>query len=135
MEKPDEEKLQALSKDPGISDSTHFLSGRCAAVFAAESDIFVLTSYADPCCLVIPEAPEAGCAIVATRFGGTPELLAHGKAGQLVEPGKPEQFADRLRELMRDEETLQQWRARAETGVEIFSVKRVVEDYDKTMQP
>jgi len=96
-----------------------------------QSQIFVLASYADPCCLVIPEAREAGCAIVATAVGGTPELLGYGEAGQLVEPGKPEQFAKALRGLMQDEEALRQWRTRAKTGAAYFTVDRVVEDYDK----
>ena len=129
---PDEDKLRALSRDLGISDSTHFIGAVDAPQsLLRQSDIFVLASYAEPFGLSLAEAREAGCAIVATEVGGIPEVLANGEAGQMVAPGRPDQFADRLRELMRDEETLQQWRARAKAGVQIFSVKRVVEDYDK----
>jgi len=96
-----------------------------------QSQIFVLASYADPCCLAILEAREAGCAIVATAVGGTPEILGHGGAGQLVEPGKPEQFAKALRGLMQDDAALREWRARAKSGAGYFTIDRLVEDYDK----
>jgi glycosyltransferase involved in cell wall biosynthesis len=116
----------------GLSGSAHFIGPvEAPQPLLQQSQIFVLASYADPCCLVIPEAREAGCAIVATAVGGTPELLGYGEAGQLVEPGKPEQFAKALRGLMQDEEALRQWRTRAKTGAAYFTVDRVVEDYDK----
>jgi len=129
---PDREKLEALAGELGLSGSAHFIGPvEAPQPLLRQSQIFVLASYADPCCLVIPEAREAGCAIVATAVGGTPELLGHGEAGQLVEPGKPEQFAKALRGLMQDEEALRQWRTRAKTGAGYFTVDRVVEDYDK----
>ena len=129
---PDRAKLEALAENLGISGSTHFLgSVEAPQPLLRQSQIFVLASYADPCCLVIPEAREAGCAIVATAVGGTPELLGQGDAGQLVEPGHPEQLAEALRGLMRDEDTLRNWRGRAKNGASYFTVDRVVEDYDK----
>jgi len=42
------------------------------------------------------------------------------KAGQLVEPGKPEQFAKRCADFMQDEEALRQWRTRAEDRGRLF---------------
>ena len=55
-------------------------------VLFEQTDIFALCSYADPCSLVIGEARGAGCAIVATAVGGTPEMLEFGRAGRLVPP-------------------------------------------------
>jgi glycosyltransferase involved in cell wall biosynthesis len=87
---PDREKLEALAIELGLSGSTHFIrSVEAPQPLLRQSQIFVLASYADPCCLVIPEARAAGCAIIATAVGGTPELLENGDAGQLVEPGRP----------------------------------------------
>jgi glycosyltransferase involved in cell wall biosynthesis len=129
---PDREKLEALAMELGLSGSAHFIGPvESPQPLLRQSQIFVLASYADPCCLVIPEAREAGCAIVATAVGGTPELLDHGEAGRLVEPGRPEQFAAALRGLMQDEEALREWRSRAKAGAGHFTVDRVVEDYDK----
>lgn len=129
---PDRAKLQALAEELGISRSTHFIGAvEAPQSLLRQAQIFVLASYADPCGLVIPEAREAGCAIVATAVGGTPELLGHGDAGQLVEPGQPDQFVKALRGLLQDEAALHHWRTRAKTGAAYFLVDRVVEDYDK----
>jgi glycosyltransferase involved in cell wall biosynthesis len=96
-----------------------------------QSRIFVLASHAERFGLSVAVAREAGCAIVAPAVGGIPEVLANGDAGQLVEPGRPDQFAKVLRRLMQDEEALRQWRTRAKTRAGYFTVDRVVEDYDK----
>jgi glycosyltransferase involved in cell wall biosynthesis len=129
---PDRAKLEALAAELGVAKSTHFIGPvEAAQPLLRQSNIFVLASHAEPGCLVIPEAREAGCAIVATEVGGMPEPLAHGDAGQMVEPEQPGQFAKVLRGLMQDPDSLRQWRARAKTGAEYFTVARVVDDYDK----
>jgi hypothetical protein len=51
--------------------------------------------------------------------------------GQLVEPGRPDQFAKALRGFMQNEDALRQWRTRTKTGASYFTVDRIVEDYDK----
>lgn len=129
---PDRAKLEALAEDLGIAGSTHFIGAvEAPQPLLRQSQIFVLASHAEPFGLSVAEAREAGCAIVATAVGGIPEVLAHGEAGQLVEPGRPDQFAKILRGLMQDEDALRQWRTRAQTGSGYFTVDRVVEDYDK----
>jgi len=129
---PDRAKLVALAGELGLAGSAHFIGAvEAPQPLLRQSQIFALASYADPCCLVIPEALEAGCAIVATAVGGTPELLGHGDAGQLVEPGQPGQLAKALRGLMQDEDILRQWRTKAKAAADDFRVDRVLEDHDK----
>jgi glycosyltransferase involved in cell wall biosynthesis len=112
----------------GISGSTHF-TGRVVRSLCCGNRGFVLASHAEPFGLSVAVAREAGCAIVAPA--GIPEVLANGDAGQVVEPGRPDQFAKVLRGLMQDEEALRQWRTRAKTRAGYFTVDRVVGDYDK----
>lgn len=64
---------------------------------------------------MIAEAREAGCAIVATRVGGIPEMLDGGSAGVLVPAGDPAQAAARLRWLLIDGQARRQYAARATT--------------------
>jgi glycosyltransferase involved in cell wall biosynthesis len=64
--------------------------------------VFVLASRNDPSPLVIPEAREAGCAIVATAVGGIPESLDGGCAGMLVPPREPESLAEAIGTLLTD---------------------------------
>ncbi len=52
---------------------------------------------------VILEAMAAGCPVVATRVGGTPELVLDGETGLLVERGDAEGLAAALRTMLSDE--------------------------------
>ena len=67
----------------------------------AQADVFVLASRNEPFGLVLAEAREAGCAIVATAVGGVPEVLEHGRAGVLVAPGDVAALAAALDRLSR----------------------------------
>jgi glycosyltransferase involved in cell wall biosynthesis len=51
---------------------------------------------------VILEAMAAGCAVVATRVGGTAELVEHGVSGLLVERGQPAALADAIVRLLQE---------------------------------
>jgi len=52
---------------------------------------------------VILEAMAAGRPVVATRVGGTPELVIDGKTGILVERHAPAELARAIASLLRDE--------------------------------
>lgn len=134
-EGPDSEALEEQTRSAGIADRVIFLGYLAAPRPLLEmADIFVLASYADPCSLVIGEARAAGCAIVATAVGGTPEMLEFGKAGRLVAPGMPKQLAEELRALMSDEGARNRLQSAALDGAEIFDVHRLVSDYDRVYQ-
>ncbi len=129
---PDEESLKKLAEDLGLSGKVRFLGQLSSPQrILARSDIFVLASYADPCSLAICEARFAGCAIVATAVGGTPELLGHGEAGKLVPPGSPQRIEEELRRLMADRELLADWRRRSQAGSGYFKVSRLSDDYER----
>jgi glycosyltransferase involved in cell wall biosynthesis len=134
-EGPDRQKLVELAADLGLTGSISFLGSVDNPVpLLRAADIFVLASYADPCCLAVGEAREAGCAIVATAVGGTPELLEGGTAGRLVAPGAPDELAAELAMLMADPRILEEWRRRSRRGAEYFKVARVTLDYLKVYQ-
>lgn len=50
-------------------------------------DIFVLPSLSEAFSNALMEAMASGCAVVASRVGGNPELVRHGENGLLFEPG------------------------------------------------
>jgi glycosyltransferase involved in cell wall biosynthesis len=130
-EGPDSESLEQQSKAAGISDRVIFLGLLVTPrPLLEKADIFVLASYADPCSLAVGEARAAGCAIIATAVGGTPEMLEFGRAGRLVPPGDPTRLAAELRGLMLDEGVRKELRAAALEGADIFDVCRLVGDYD-----
>ncbi|MDR5854708.1 glycosyltransferase family 4 protein [Caballeronia sp. LZ062] len=127
---PERESMEALAAELGLSSAVHF-TGFVAdpRPYLANADVFALLSHQDPCPLVIGEAREAGCAILATRVGGIPELLDGGAAGVLVAPGDPAQAAVKLRWLLLDSQARGQYASRAREDVQRLSVERAGSEY------
>ena len=68
------------------------------------ADVVVVPSVIpDALSRVIVEAMAAGRPVIATRVGGTPELVLDGKTGLLVERNDPDGLAAALLSLLRDE--------------------------------
>ncbi len=111
---PDRGSMETLATKLDIAPYVHF-TGFVAdpRPYLASADVFALISHQDPCPLVITEAREAGCAIVAPRVGGIPEMLDGGAAGVLVPAGDPSQTAAKLRWLLLDSQAYGQFAARA----------------------
>ncbi|HVJ76680.1 MAG TPA: glycosyltransferase family 4 protein [Hyphomicrobium sp.] len=127
---PERTSLQNLTLELGISDRVHFLGFRNQPQkLMQQADIFSLTSYAEPCSLVLCEARNAGCAIVATAVGGTPEILNSGAAGSLVPPGDVSQLSLALGELMRHRDKIDKFRALSARDSKFFCVERMTDDY------
>ena len=95
------------------------------------ADVFVLASHADPAPLVLCEAREAGCAIVATEVDGIPELLDNGAAGIMVPPHRPDALAAAILSLLQDPARLAAMREKASTGLERFTMERVAADVER----
>ncbi len=89
------------------------------------TDIFVLASDREPFGLVLSEAREAGCAIVATHVDGIPEVLENGKAGLLVPPRDVSALVKALTQLLSNSKQLELWKQRASQNLGWLSVKRV----------
>jgi glycosyltransferase involved in cell wall biosynthesis len=94
--------------------------------YLAQADIFVLASRDESFGLVIPEAREAGCAIVATAVGGIPEALDCGCAGILVPPRDPRRLAQAIERLLRSPHELAFWRRRATENIGWLHLDRMV---------
>jgi glycosyltransferase involved in cell wall biosynthesis len=67
------------------------------------ADVFVLPSRGDNFPVSVLEAMAEGVAVVATRVGGIPELVADGETGVLVEPDDPAGLGAALERLAADE--------------------------------
>jgi glycosyltransferase involved in cell wall biosynthesis len=67
------------------------------------ADLVVLPSYTEGMPNVLLEAGAAGVACVATRVGGSPEVVADGVTGRLVAPGDPAAIAQAIDELLSDD--------------------------------
>jgi len=92
------------------------------------ADVFVLASHTDSFPLVLVEAREAGCAIVATAVDGIPEALDNGEAGVLVPPRDAAALAAAIDRLLSDEGWRQAHRSRAAQGLDYYRVGRMAEE-------
>lgn len=129
-EGPDRAVLEAQVQSLGLNGRVIFLGFLPSPrALMKQADIFVLASYADPCSLAVGEARAAGCAIVGTAVGGTPEMLGFGQAGRLVEPGNVNQLTAALRDLMVNPVERARLRQAALDGASIFHVQRLLRDY------
>ena len=64
--------------------------------------VFVCPSVYEPLGIVNLEAMACATAVVATRVGGIPEVVADGSTGVLVPPSNPWALADAVNELLAD---------------------------------
>jgi glycosyltransferase involved in cell wall biosynthesis len=95
--------LERLVRELGI-ESRCLLAPAAAKVvpWLSRLDVFVLPSRFEACSNSLMEAMSCGCACVASRIGGSPELLDDGRAGLLFEAGDVAGLAAQLRRLVAD---------------------------------
>jgi sugar transferase (PEP-CTERM/EpsH1 system associated) len=93
-------------------------------------DVLVFSSTREGLSLAMLEAMALGVPVVATRVGGTPELIEDGVTGLLVEPEAPAALARRLVELLQDPARAAAIRQAARRVVEErFSAERMAQAY------
>jgi len=92
------------------------------------ADLFVLASRREGFGLVLAEAREAGCAIVATDVGGIREVLDGSAAGVLVRPHRPQALGEAMLDLLRNKEQRRALAARAASGLDWLNVGRMAEE-------
>jgi glycosyltransferase involved in cell wall biosynthesis len=63
-------------------------------------DVLVVPSRQEPFGTVLAEAMAAGTPVVATRVGGLAEVVADGETGLLVAPGRPDELAAAVLEVL-----------------------------------
>ena len=73
------------------------------APWLAIADVVAMPSLVEPFGKVAYEALAAGRPLVASRVGGIPEIVDHGKTGLLVPPNDPKALADALVDVLSSE--------------------------------
>jgi glycosyltransferase involved in cell wall biosynthesis len=102
---PEEARLRALIGELGLKDTVILLgSWRAEEVpdFLSAIDVAVNCSNFEGTPAAIVEAMAAGRPVVATRVGGTPDLIEHDVHGLLVKPQDVPGLAEAIRELLAD---------------------------------
>lgn len=96
-------KLQSLAVQLGIEDRVLFAGDRTEVPdLLTALDVFVLSSITESFPNAVLEAMAVGRPVVATNFGGTPELVEEGNTSFLVPVADDESMAARIVALLRD---------------------------------
>ena len=86
-------------------------------IVAALKGVFVNPALTEPFGLTLIEAAASGLPIVATRDGGPRDIIGNCDNGFLVDPLDPQQIADKLLQLLEDEECWQSFSQQGLKGV------------------
>lgn len=128
-----EEKLKVFSEKLNIQDKVIF-SGDRENVYQLYQcmDVYVLSSIAEGISNTILEAMACSLPIIATKVGGTPELVDDGKTGFLIAPGQYDDLSRKLSFYFNNSSLIEQHgfngRLRAE---EKFSLLHMVQKYEE----
>jgi glycosyltransferase involved in cell wall biosynthesis len=123
--------LEQLAQELGVGSCVHFLGQQQRVAQAlGEASLFALSSRTEGISLTLLEAMSRGLPVVATRVGGTPEVVEDGKTGFLVPAQQPEAMAVAIAQIYLNPALAyrmgREGRARAESH---FSVARMIEAY------
>lgn len=130
---PDRDAMEELAHELGVMKRCLFLGYQDeVARFYDAMDAMLLPSVNEGTPVSVIESLAAERPAVATRVGGTPDVVRDGVDGFLVDSAEPDELADRLAELARD---APRRAAMGEAGrarvMERYAVERLVDDIDE----
>lgn len=99
-------EIEATRTGSRLEDRIRLVNGasdEAIAELMRNSEIFAMPSFHEGLGLSLQEALFRGCACIASRVGGIPELIDEGRNGLLVSPGNAAELAMGLDRLMGDE--------------------------------
>lgn len=98
-------------------------------------DVCTLTSRLDGRPNAVLEAQASGCAVLAARVGGVPDIVAEGRTGLLANPADAADFERALRNLLADRARLAAMRVAAPRLMrDHFSVAATVDGYRRALE-
>ena len=125
-------QLETMSESLGLTQTIRFLGERNdIPQRLANASMFVLPSITEGISLTLLEAMARGLPVVATRVGGNPEVVVHGKTGLLVPAQSPQELAAAISRLYQDSSMGKDMGLLGRQRVEKqFSIHRMIQQYE-----
>ena len=131
-EGPDRTKAENLVNKLKISDNVLFLGNSSEVTkILCYSDIFLLPSQTESFGLAALEAMAAKTAVISTNTGGLPEVNIHGVTGYLSDLGDVKSMAKNAISILKDDETLGNFKEQARNHTKRFSLENILPIYEK----
>ena len=126
-------ELERLTQELSLSERVRFLGQQNNVTqLLTNASMFVLPSLTEGVSLTLLEAMASGLPVVATRVGGTPEVVDHGHTGLLVSARRPDELANAIAHTFLNPVTAahmgQLGRQRVEQA---FCVKAMIRNYQE----
>lgn len=129
---PERQTAEELCRELSLSDHIQFVGKQEQMEdILAIADLFLLTSEYESFGLVALEAMAAGVPVVSTNAGGLKEVNIHGETGFMADVGDVATMSNYAIEILKDEKTLKQFRARALVQAKKFDIHNIVPAYEK----
>ena len=123
---PDRNQFESQARATDYSDRIHFEGYQgTPQAYMKSADVFVLASRRESFGLVLIEARETGCAIVATNVDGIAEALDGGRCGLLVPVRDEQALASGIAGMLADQNERENWQRKAKVGVGRFHVHQM----------
>jgi L-malate glycosyltransferase len=129
---PDRSVAEWLAVQKGIHDDVLFLGKQDQiAEKLSIADIMLLPSELESFGLAALEAMACEVVPIATRAGGVPEVIDHGRTGYLADVGDVETMARYAIDLLRDEKKMREMGKQARAvATERFGSTKIVKQYE-----
>ncbi|MGR3635980.1 MAG: glycosyltransferase family 4 protein [Shimia sp.] len=119
---PGRKALEHQAQTTGIDDHVDFVGYKNQTEVAealAQTDLFVLPSFAEGLPVVLMEAMAAARPVVTTQIAGVPELVDHGTSGLLVPPGDTHALTRAIASILADPKRAAEMGAHGRERVEV----------------
>jgi N-acetyl-alpha-D-glucosaminyl L-malate synthase BshA len=132
---PEKEKAEILCQELGIYDKVIFFgnSNEIDKILCF-TDLFLLPSETESFGLAALEAMSCGVPVISSNSGGLPEVNFDGYSGYLSDVGKVEEMAVNALKILKDDETLNVFKANALEVAKKFDIKNVLPKYEALYQ-
>ena len=130
-EGPQKEPAEQLAESLGIAHKVVFL-GNSNEVdkILCFSDLFLLPSEKESFGLAALEAMASGVPIISSNTGGLPEVNIEGQSGFLSPVGNIKEMAANAITILKDDATLDEFKANARKSSKRFDTKTIVPKYE-----
>ena len=132
---PEKEKAEVLCMELGIYDKVIFFgnSNEIDKILCF-TDLFLLPSETESFGLAALEAMACGVPVISSNSGGLPEVNFDGVSGYLSDVGNVDEMAANAIKILKDDETLNEFKLNALEVAKKFDIKNILPKYEALYQ-